>query len=196
MWPVIVACSVLRDFVYDVAHIRCRRCSVDFPCVLRVMTESSGTSAESGSGARNFRGSTTRRRYLLRFVAAYTLSCPGSPLCWAPYHIRCRRCSVGLPPELTRRCYVYRVVDRQPCDSVRGPLLSADATLNLIDHVPEPVLEPIRAEEVPPEHAPRHRSSSAFAAPLSARAPRLGPASESGSSGESGSGAPSDHVPE
>ena len=103
----------------------------------------------------------------------------------------------GAPPlptgasEVTRRCYVYRVVDRQPCDSVRGPLLSADATLNLMAHVPEPVLEPLCAEEVPPEHTSPHRGSSVAAAAFSVPAPRREPASESGSSGESGSGAPS-----
>ena len=80
----------------------------------------------------------------------------------------------GAPPpvtQLTRRCYVYRVVDRQPCDRVRGPLLSAEATVDLMEHVDEPLLEPLRGEEVPSdhalrEHASRIRGSSAAAAPF------------------------------
>jgi len=96
------------------------------------------------------------------------------------------------PAELNRRCYVYRVVDRQPVDCVRGPLLSAGATINLMETVPEPVLEPLRAEEVPPEHVQEHSGSSATVE----RTPHLGPPSESESSGESGSGALGDHVSE
>jgi len=38
----------------------------------------------------------------------------------------------ALPAELRRRCYVYRIVDRQPRGAIRGPLLPADATVPLV----------------------------------------------------------------